>query len=263
MKRKIIKINEDLCNGCGNCVTGCAEGALQIIDGKAKLVKEDFCDGMGDCIGTCPTGALVIEEREVPAYDEDATREHVRNTSGEEAVKKFDEAQKAHAFPCGGSRSSLKAMSFGPKKESSANEVKKEISNTSINNDSQLGQWPVQLHLVNPTHPHLQNREMVVMSTCAPLASANVHGRYLRDHSVVVACPKLDKTDPYVSKLADIMQTAVPPKIIIVRMEVLCCGGLTKMVQVAHQESGVGNKVTIEEHTMSVRGELLEVRTLV
>ena len=254
--RKIIEINEDLCNGCGECTTGCAEGALQIVNGKAKLVKEDFCDGFGDCIGTCPTGALKIVEREAKSFDEQATVEHLLKTQGEEAVHKMLESQKKHT---GGGCPGLK--NFSLKKDSI---IKPVVAQSSIGVKqaipSDLEQWPVQLHLVNPLSPFMQNKEMVVMSTCAPLASADVHWRYLRGRSVVVACPKLDNTGPYVQKLQDIFDNQSIPKVIIVRMEVPCCGGLSRIVMQAAALSK--NKVVVEEHVISVRGELVEIEVL-
>lgn len=271
-KRKIIEINEDLCNGCGECTTGCSEGALQIINGKAKLVRDDFCDGFGDCIGTCPTGALKIVERDAKEFDAEATIDNLRKTQGEDAVNKMLAAQKHHeekenmanaktmATPHhGGGCPGLR--NFALKKEG---EIKAVSSTSGIGIKqaipSDLEQWPVQLHLVNPLSPFLKDKEMVVMSTCAPLASADVHWRYLRGRSVVVACPKLDNTAPYVQKLQDIFDNQPIPKVIIVRMEVPCCGGLTRIVQQAAALSK--NKVIIEEHVVSVRGELIEIKSL-
>ncbi len=265
MKRKIIEINEDLCNGCGECIVGCAEGALQLVNGKAKMVKEDFCDGFGDCIGTCPTGALQIVEREAAAYDIDATREHVTKM-GAEALKKFDEAnaehdakEKASAKPAGGGCPGLK-MRFGNKPAAD----KPKAAETKVTGQvirSDLDQWPIQLHLVQPQAPFFKDKEMVVLSTCAPVSSPDVHWRYVRGRSLVVACPKLDKTEGYVEKLAAIMAQNNMPKVIIVRMEVPCCGGLTAMTQQAHALSGRTDLV-IEEVTIGLDGELLGTKQL-
>ena len=263
MKRKIIEIDEALCNGCGECIVGCAEGALQLIDGKAKLVKEDFCDGFGDCIGTCPTGALQIVEREAASYDIDATREHVKNTGGEEALKKFDEANAEHdakeKAAGGGGCPGLK-IRFGNK----AKEEKPKAQETTVSGQvirSDLDQWPIMLHLVQPTAPFFQDKELVIMSTCSPVASPDVHWRFVRGRSLVVACPKLDRTEGYVEKLAGIMAQNRISKVIIVRMEVPCCGGLTMMTKQALAASG-RTDLEVEEVTIGLDGELLKTETI-
>lgn len=262
MKRKIIKINEDLCNGCGNCIIGCSEGALQLVEGKARLVKEDFCDGFGDCVGTCPMGALTIEDREAVDFDEKAVKSYLLETRGIEAVWRMEEAQQAHHTTeanehlhsgCPGSR---------------MREIKRPASERAMANpnpgqvmSSELAQWPVQIHLVPPTAPFFKNKELVVISTCGPLASADVHWRYLRGRSVVVGCPKLDDTRPYASKLAAILREAAIPKVIVVRMEVPCCSGLTMIVNQAAQMSG-RDDIIIQEDIISIDGSLKEMRML-
>ncbi|NOZ61340.1 MAG: 4Fe-4S ferredoxin [Calditrichaeota bacterium] len=262
MIRKIITIDEDLCDGCGNCVIGCSEGALQIIDGKAKLVKEDFCDGFGDCIGACPTGALKIEEKEVPAFDEAGVRQHLLQTQGAEAVWRMEEAQKKHKISaaeekmhlgCPGARQRIVEQ---PDREARVQEDSADSGAT-----SELAHWPVQLHLVRPGAPFFRDRELVVMSTCGPLAVADVHSRYLRGRSVVVGCPKLDDTRPYAQKLAAIFSEVSIPKVIVVRMEVPCCGGLTMIVEQAVASSGRSDLI-VEEHILSVEGKLKEVKTI-
>jgi NAD-dependent dihydropyrimidine dehydrogenase PreA subunit len=262
MKRQIIKIDEDLCNGCGDCIVGCSEGALQLIDGKAKLVKENFCDGFGDCVGTCPTGALTIEERETVAFDEVATKQHLLNTQGVEAVWRMEEAQKKHQSPddiptshqgCPGSQMrEIKRTEEKPAVDSN-------IGGQAI--PSELAQWPVQIHLVPPTAPYFKNKELVVMSTCGPIASADVHWRYLRGRSVVVGCPKLDNTEPYVSKLAEILKENTIPKVIVARMEVPCCGGLSMIVKQAVEMSGRTDLV-VQEDVIGVDGSMKGVQNI-
>ncbi len=260
MKRKIIEINEDLCNGCGDCIVGCAEGALQLVNGKAKLVKEDFCDGFGDCVGTCPTGALQIIEREAVEFDEEATIEHVRKTRGEEAVQRMLDAAEEHEAkektmnqPKSGGCPGLK-LRFGNKPAAE----KPQAESTTVSGQvirSDLDQWPIQLHLVPPTAPFFEGKELVVLSTCSPVASPDVHWRYVRGRSLVVACPKLDRTEGYVEKLAAIMAQNNIPKVIVVRMEVPCCGGLTMITKQAHTASGRADLV-VEEVTIGLDGEL-------
>ncbi|MFC1467626.1 ATP-binding protein [Verrucomicrobiota bacterium] len=266
MKRKIIEINEDLCNGCGNCITGCAEGALQLVDGKAKLVKEQFCDGFGDCIGTCPTGALKIVERDADGFDVKATREHVRGIGGDEAVKRMDDAaaeheatEKSKASPaagCPGLRMRFNQPKEGVKKDAATNAGPQ---GQVIRSD--LDQWPIQLHLVQPQAPFFDGKELVVLSTCGPVASPDVHWRFVRGRALVVACPKLDRTEGYVEKLTAILAENDIPKVIVVRMEVPCCGGLTAITRAAVEGCG-RDELIFEEATIGLDGEIqkIEVR---
>lgn len=270
--RKIIKIDEALCNGCGNCITGCAEGALQLVNGKAKLVKDQFCDGFGDCIGTCPTGALTIVEREATEFDADATRRNLLETKGMEAVKRMDEANAAHAReagtpptqaaspPQGGCPGMRVRVPDGTKAAAKAAPSTHAEMPASVLN-SELQQWPVQLHLVQPGAPFFKDRELAILSTCSPVASADVHWRFIRGRSVVVACPKLDNTGPYVEKLTGIFQETTIPKVIVVRMEVPCCGGLTRMVTDAYRQCGRDDLV-VEEVTVGLDGNILGTKTI-
>lgn len=189
MKKKIIEINEELCIGCGNCVTSCAQGALQIINGKAKLVKEDFCDGLGKCIGHCPTDALQIIEKDVQ-------------------VKTLTKCSCPSSAP---------------------------IKNNNVK------QWPLQLHLVNPSADYFKNTELLVISTCAPLASPKLHLMLGSNKSMVLACPKLDNTEGYVEKLRDIFIEGNTPKVTVFVMEVPCCNGLLSLVRTAIELSGRNN----------------------
>ncbi len=285
-KRKIIEINEDLCNGCGECITACAEGALQLVNGKARLVKDNFCDGFGDCLGECPTGALKIVERDAPDYDEAATRAHVAQTGGAEALRTFDAAAARHAgahapapapaMPhahggghghghghgggggCPGTRMRMRAEAAGaarPAAAVSAGGLPAQV------NPSELRQWPIQIHLVQPGAPFFAGKELVIMNTCGPLASADVHWRFLRGRSVVVGCPKLDRTEPYAAKLGAILSNPSIPKAIVVRMEVPCCGGLSMIATQAVQQSG-RTDLELEEVTLGLEGEVQQVRRL-
>ncbi len=259
MKRKIIRIDEELCNGCGNCIVGCSEGALQLIDGKARLVREDFCDGFGDCVGTCPTGALVIEEREAADFNEEAVKQYLLETQGVEAVWRMEEAQhrheaaEIHTMGCPGSRT-MEINRPGHQHQAGA-------TMTGAVMPSELAQWPVQIHLVSPNAPYFNNKELVVMSTCGPLASADVHWRYLRGRSVVVGCPKLDDTRPYAGKLAAILKQNNIPKVIVARMEVPCCGGLTMILQQAIELSGKDD-IILEENIIGIDGTVKLIQEL-
>lgn len=259
MKRKIISIDEDLCNGCGDCITACAEGALALVDGKAKIVRDLLCDGFGDCIGECPTGALTIEERECDEFDAKAVEEHLLASSGQAAVDRMKEAAARHATPaapppapaggCPGTR-----MRMAESKAAAApTATAAGLPGQAIASD--LQQWPVQLHLVQPGAPFFKNRELVVLSTCSPIASADVHWRYIRGRGVVVACPKLDRTEPYAEKLAGILQDGTIPKVIVLRMEVPCCGGLTHIVEQAVAQSG-RTDLAFEEVIVGVDGTI-------
>lgn len=262
-RRKIITIDEDLCNGCGNCITGCAEGALALVDGKAKLVKESYCDGFGDCIGTCPTGALKIEERESEEFDFNETIEHVEKTRGEEGAQRMKESHAEHERKMQNSKQTSGCP--GRKIRSiKAVESSKPVSQNSpmpVVMKSEITQWPLQLHLVPPKAPFFEGRELVILSTCSPVTSPDVHWRYIRGRSVVIACPKLDQTQGYVKKLAGILSQNNIPKAIILRMEVPCCGGLTLMVQRALQQIKPED-LTVEEVTMSLDGEITGSKTI-
>jgi Pyruvate/2-oxoacid:ferredoxin oxidoreductase delta subunit len=284
MKRNIITIDEDKCNGCGDCVVACAESAIQIIDGKAKLVKEQYCDGMGDCLGECPTGAIKIEEREVPGFDAAATRTHVAQTGGVAAVKKFDEAtvrhglapataaagvgdpgklastrpataQPAHHQHGGGGCPGSRMRTMQPSAPAAAPTPGGSGLPPKLN-PSELAQWPVQIHLVSPQAPYFKGKELVIMNTCGGLASADLHWRFLRGRSVVVGCPKLDRTEGYAEKLGALLAEPTIPKALVVRMEVPCCGGLTAIAQEAVRLSGRADLI-LEEVTLALSGEVL------
>lgn len=262
--RKIITIDEDLCNGCGNCIVGCAEGALQLVNGKAKLVKESFCDGFGDCIGTCPTGALQINEQESEEFDFDSTIEHVGNIRGEDGVKRMKESHAVHEQkivstkkPAGGGCPGSRMRTMSPQKPAAP----VADGGMPVVMKSEISQWPLQLHLVPPKAPFFEGRELVILSTCAPVTSPDVHWRYVRGRSVVVACPKLDRTEGYAEKLAGIFTQNSIPRAIILRMEVPCCGGLTAIVAEAiklAQPQGMA----IDEVTMSLEGEIVNTRRI-
>jgi NAD-dependent dihydropyrimidine dehydrogenase PreA subunit len=263
-KRQIIEIDEELCNGCGNCISDCAEGALQLVDGKAKLVKEQFCDGFGDCIGGCPTGALKIIEAEADDFDEGAVKKHLLETQGEEAVRRMEAAAAAHADknktahpPAGGCPGTRMRMGSGGGSEAAASQGGP--AGHAIKSD--LEQWPIQIHLVQPGAPFFKNKELAVLSTCSPIASADVHWRFIRGRGVVVGCPKLDETQGYAEKLGAILSDSSIPKVIVVRMEVPCCGGLSVIVKQAMELSGRSD-LKGEEVTVGLNGDIVGTKEL-
>ncbi|MFA7256392.1 MAG: 4Fe-4S binding protein [Kiritimatiellales bacterium] len=237
MKRKIIEIDEEKCNGCGACVTGCAEGALQIVNGKARLVNEIFCDGLGACIGECPTGVLKIIKREAPEFDETLAAHHVQKK-----------------LPFAGGCPGMK-IRVGENNPAALPVVSGQVI------PSDLNQWPTQLHLVPVEAPFFKNRELVVLSTCSPSASPDVNWRFIRGRAIAIACPKLDRTEGYVEKLTAILASNGIPKVIIVRMEVPCCGGLTMIVEEAARRSGRTGLI-VEEATIGLGGELLGIKEI-
>lgn len=251
MKRKIITINEELCDGCGNCVSACSEGALQIVDGKAKLVKEDFCDGFGDCIGGCPTGALVIEERESKPFDIEATKEYLLKTQGKEAVWKMEDAQKKHEhketrpLPCGcpGSMSQVLKVS-APATEKPGGKI-----------EPQLRNWPVQIHLLPVKAPYYQGADLLIAADCCAYAYGGFHNDFIRGKTLAIGCPKLDNAGAYEEKLAAILRENNIKSVSVAYMEVPCCRGLVKLVEEAVK--GSGKNIPIEKTKIGIQGQVI------
>ena len=243
-KRKIILIDEEKCNGCGQCVDACAEGALQIVDGVAKLVKDSFCDGLGACIGDCPEDALTIVERDADEFDEEAALEHVAKTK-KPSGEKSDIAQRFSGCPGSALRS------FAPP----TGENQDEGGKPGPIGPSLLGQWPVQLMLVPPQAPFLKGADLLICADCVPFALRGFHELYLKDHALLVGCPKLDDLDHYREKLAAIFAEARPASVTVLRMEVPCCGGISFAVEEARDRSLP--ELPIQVHTIGVRGDLL------
>ncbi len=235
MKRKIIKIDEEKCDGCGVCVPACVEGALQIVNGKAKLMSETYCDGLGACIGECPQGAITVEEREAEDFDDEAARRHLEEK--EEVTEKL---------PCGCSSATV-AQFEGPESEALAFE-------DAIPCQSMLGHWPVQLTLVPPTAPFLQGADLLLVADCVPFAYAGFHQHFLRDHALLVACPKLDDFQAHQMKLTQILRQAEVKSLTVVHMEVPCCSGLVHMAKQAVQLSG--KNIPLKEVTIGIRGNV-------
>ena len=249
MKRKIIEIDEDLCNGCGICVPSCHEGAIQIIDGKAKLIDDKFCDGLGDCLSDCPLGAIKIIEREAADYDDDAVQEHLANLK-----KRQQETPKpAHGHGCsGGCPGSANKVIKKPSPASNESESK---SSSNLNAPSELTQWPVQLHLLSPLAPFFHAKELIVAADCVAFAMGNFHNQLLKDKAVAIACPKLDDTGPYLDKITAILQHNNVTKLSVAIMEVPCCRGLGTLAKQALDNSG--KDIPFSIITVSVDGQIL------
>ncbi|MFC2058301.1 ATP-binding protein [Chloroflexota bacterium] len=233
--RKIIRIDEEKCNGCGECVPSCAEGALQIINDKAKLVSEVYCDGLGACLGECPQGAITIEEREAEGFNEEAVKRHL-------AEKQHVEGE----LPCGCSSATVA--------EFDRQETAGIAATDTTRNRSTLGHWPVQLTLVPPTAPFLQGADVVLAADCVPFAYADFHRTFLREHALLVACPKLDDFHAHLNKLTEILRHSQVKSITVVHMEVPCCSGLTYMAEQAIRLSG--KDIPSKEVVIGMRGEL-------
>lgn len=233
MKRQIINIDEDKCNGCGLCVNACHEGAIGMVNGKAKLLRDDFCDGLGNCLPVCPTGAITFEEREALPFDE-------------EAVKKTQEAKVQPQM--GGCPGSSIAVFNRPQREEAAPAA-------NSNARSELNQWPVQIKLVPVKAPYFDKANLLIAADCAAYAFGDFHNRFIKNRTVVIGCPKLDMVD-YTEKLTAIIQNNDIRSVTIVRMEVPCCGGIEYAAKTALQNSG--KFIPWQVVTISLDGKLLE-----
>lgn len=212
MIRKIIKIDEEKCNGCGACVSACHEGAIGLVDGKAKLMRDDYCDGLGDCLPSCPTGAISFEQREAADYNEKAVMEN--------RLKKHSIA---HQGGCPGSKLSRIMHEHG--------------SHTDINAESRLSQWPVQIKLVPVNAPYFDDADLLIAADCTAFAYGNFHNDFIKNKITLIGCPKLDSVD-YSEKLTAILAVNDIKSVTVVRMEVPCCGGIQTAVQKALDASG-------------------------
>jgi len=230
--RNIIQIDEKKCNGCGICIPSCAEGALQIVDGKARLVKDIYCDGLGACLGECPQGAITIIQREAEEFDEKAAKEHIKNIQA---------SAPATSSP------STQIMQL--KKE------EKPIPETSLKTKSRLSTWPIQLKLLPPQAPFLKNADLLIAADCVPFSYADFHEDMLKNRVLAMGCPKIDDVSLYRNKLAAIFRTADIKSVTIVNMEVPCCFGLKRIVEEAMELSG--RQIPLKQETISIKGEKL------
>lgn len=237
MIRKIIKIDESKCNGCGACAAACHEGAIEMIDGKAVLTREDYCDGLGDCLPECPTGAISFEEREAPAYDEAAVlATKQKKANGQE--------MKIPHLGCPGTQ--MRQMAH-PKTESAPPHALPGVS--------QLGQWPCQIKLVPVNAPYFSGAKLLLAADCTAFAYANIHEDFMKGKITLIGCPKLDSVD-YSEKLTEIIRNNDIKSVTILRMEVPCCGGLEMAAKKALQESG--KLIPWQTVTVSIDGKILE-----
>ena len=252
MIRKVVKIDEDRCNGCGLCVPSCAEGAIQIIDGKARLVADNLCDGLGACLGDCPQDAITIEEREADEFDEVAVAERLGEGGG------HTPPAPAHL---GGGCPSAQVRSFAPPTGGGCPSAQPLQINRPEQADgtvagpapSRLAQWPIQLHLVPPTAPFLLGADVLLAADCAPFAYADFHEELLKGKALLIACPKLDHTAPYLDKLVAMIEQSQIRSLTVVHMEVPCCSGLVHLARQAVARSG--RELPLETVCIGIRGE--------
>jgi len=240
--RKIIEINEELCDGCGQCVPDCAEGALQIVDGKVKVLADRYCDGLGACLDACPKDALRVIEREADDFDEEAVMELLKNKKDKDKEKKVATVTGSPGLsnvkietPC-----------------QAANKPRFDLA--AAKSDSQLSHWPVQIRLVPAQAPFLKNADLLIAADCVPVAYPHFHRDFLADRVVMMGCPKFDDVNGYVQKFVEVFQEAKPKSIKLAIMEVPCCGGMRMIVKEALKQAG--QDIPVEEVVVSARGEI-------
>ena len=283
MKRKIITISEDKCTGCGQCIPDCPEGALQIIDGKARLVSDLFCDGLGACIGTCPEGAISVVEREAGAYDERAVMENI-SRQGREVISAHLEHLLGHGqrdlynqaieyliehdimIPdhdnsvCRTGPASSRGNPFAGCPGAGEQRIARPRPAAGTREDatstgSELRQWPVQLRLQNPAAPYFDDADLLISADCVPFACADFHKDFLRDRIVIIFCPKLDRDlEEYTAKLTDIFSRHTIRSIMVLHMEVPCCSGVSYVVGKALEASG--KKIPVTDRTITIQGNV-------
>ena len=248
MKRSIITIDEEKCDGCGLCVGSCHEGALAVIDGKARLVSEVYCDGLGACLAECPQGAIAIEEREAPAFDQQAVDRHLAKTQEPAGGCQchggghHQHEGHHHHHHAGGGCPGAALRQMAPPAPAHSGDA----------GPSQLATWPIQLRLVPPSAPWLQGANLLICADCVPFAVPDFHARFLTGRVVLVGCPKLDDNQANLEKLSAIYATAQPASVTVLRMEVPCCGGLAQAALLARELTGV--PVPVEIVTIGIDG---------
>ncbi|MFH0999012.1 MAG: 4Fe-4S dicluster domain-containing protein [Pseudomonadota bacterium] len=240
--RKIIQIDEERCDGCGQCITGCAEGALKLVDGKARVVSDKYCDGLGACIGECPTGALTIIEREADEFDVAAVEALLGKTHAKASP------------PAGGCPSAGLQMFSAPCACEKANLP----ASLEAGDESFLSHWPIQIRLVPSNAPFLHGADLLVVADCVPLAYPSIHKDFMKGRAVLMGCPKFDDAQSYIDKFAEISTRAGLKSITVLSMEVPCCSGLPMIVKKGLEISGAA--IPLTEVVISIKGKVLEVK---
>lgn len=246
MLRNIVKIDQEKCDGCGLCVPSCAEGAIKIINGKAVLAADNLCDGLGACLGECPRGAITIEQREADVFDEAAVEKHMAEQA--KPAPTNNHAAPGHHHHAGGGCPGSRAMSFARPQAQTQSE------SAPVSRQSQLGQWPVQLHLVSTTAPYFQGADLLITADCVPVAYAGYHEDFLKGRAVVMGCPKLDDNQFYLQKLTELFSKSDVKSITVLKMEVPCCGGIAMAARQALAASG--KEIPYREVTIGIHGEI-------
>jgi len=250
--RKIIQIEEDKCNGCGLCVPNCAEGAIQIIDGKAKLVKDSYCDGLGACLGHCPKDALHVIERDADEFNEEEALKFVKNIKAGALKENSDSPQKPihnHGGGCPGSR----MMMLGNEDKNPQKAMNVSNGDVEIKIKSQLRQWPVQLTLVPVNAPYFKDADLLITADCVPFAYPNFHLDLLKEKVLVIGCPKLDDLNSYIDKLTNIFNSNNIKSVTVAHMEVPCCSGIVRAAEIALQRSE--SKIPFKKVRIGINGE--------
>ncbi len=249
--RKIVKIDEDKCDGCGLCVPACAEGAIQIIDGKARLVSEVYCDGLGACLGNCPQDAIIIEERRAEEFDKEAVEQHLEKLERGKRVKSIVDQSMARPPMGGGCPGSLSRM-FDPAVPQAVAQADESVGEIK----SRLGNWPVQLNLAPIKAPYFEGATLLICADCVPFAFADFHRKFLGGKTLLVGCPKLDDIEHYTEKLTQIFLQNDIRAVEVMIMEVPCCSGLAHIVHVAAEQANKGMPVTV--FRAGIRGDVLD-----
>jgi len=272
MIRKIIEINKDKCDGCEECIISCPEGAIQMVNGKAKLVKDFYCDGLGACIGNCPQGAITVTEREAEAYDEKATMmnvmqqgeaviqqhlDHLREHKEFELLKEAEQVLAEHKSQKPSLEVAAEKSACGcPGSQSMAFDQVPKMTTDKVNEVSALTHWPIQMHLIAPHAQHFKYSNLLLAADCVPFSMANFHQKYLNDKTLAIACPKLDQNQQvYLDKLVSLIDDSEIKTLSVMVMQVPCCSGLVNLAQTALQQSKRNVPITVT--VVGIRGEIL------